>query len=250
MFTKKISPAVLFSLLFLFSNEAFSQKSSLSKWEAGLSLGGYVYQGDLTPNRFGSIETIQPGIGFFGTRIINRMFSARLLFNIARIAGDESIYEYPAWRQERNFSFSTSNKELSLLVHWNIFGSNYDERKYEPYVFGGAGVSVLNVSRNYSRMNAAFFAENAEVQNGLAADIVTPAPRVIPVIPVGAGVRYNLSDRIGINVEGSYRLMRTDYLDGFSKSANPNLKDHYSSISVGASYKFGKKEKYGCPSVN
>src|SRR6187549_1703934 len=105
MFTKKISPAFLFTIVLLISHDAFSQKSSLPKWEAGLSLGGYVYQGDLTPNRFGSIETIQPGIGFFGTRIINRMFSARLLFNIARLAGDESIYKYPAWRQQRNFSF-------------------------------------------------------------------------------------------------------------------------------------------------
>jgi hypothetical protein len=51
-------------------------------------------------------------------------------------------------------------------------------------------------------------------------------------------------------MEGTYRLMRTDYLDGFSKSANPNLKDHYSSITIGAAYKFGNKEKYGCPVAN
>ena len=41
--------------------------------------------------------------------------------------------------------------------------------------------------------------------------------------------------------------MHNDYVDGFSKSANPKLGDHYMSVNIGAAYKFGKKEKYGCP---
>ena len=86
--------------------------------------------------------------------------------------------------------------------------------------------------------------------SGLAVDAVTPTPKVIPVVPVGAGMRYNLSDRIAINGEASYRLMHTDYLDGFSMSANPKLKDHYSSITIGVAYKFGNKEKYSCPVAN
>jgi hypothetical protein len=250
MIVKRITCSALFGFSFLISFDCFSQLSSLPKWEAGLNVGAYLYQGDLTPHRVGSIETIQPGIGISGTRIINRAFSARLMFNMARLAGDESIYKYPDWRQQRNFSFTASIKELSLSLHWNIFGTNYEDVKYEPYVFAGAGATFINVNRNYSKVNLAYFGETSDVQRGLATDIATPTPRVIPVIPVGAGVRYHISDRIVLNLEGSYRLMQTDYLDGFSQSANPGFKDHYSSLTIGAAYKFGRKEKYGCPTAN
>lgn len=250
MFTSKITCSALFGFSFFISNVGFAQKNSLPKYEAGINIGAYIYQGDLTPHRLGSIETVQPGFGISGTRIINSAFSARLLFNMARLVGNESIYKYPDWRQQRNFSFTASVKELTLSLHWNVFGTNYDEVKYEPYVFAGAGASFVNITRNYSKVNLAYFGERSVVQDGLVIDAATPTPRIIPVLPVGAGVRYHISDRIVLNLEAAYRLMRTDYLDGFSQSANPGFKDHYSSITFGAAYKFGSKEKYGCPVAN
>lgn len=222
----------------------------IRKWEAGLNIGGYIYQGDLTPEVHGSITTIRPGIGLSITRIFSSRLSARLLFNIASLAADESIYPFPEWRRHRNFSFQASVKEGSLLLHYNMLGNNFDGRKYEPYIFAGAGISSVSVNRNYSRIDPAYFSENSEVQQGLAIDAVAPSTMVIPVVPVGGGVRYNLSDRMSINVEAAYRFMNNDYLDGFSVAANPNLKDHYTSISIGAAYKFGGKEKYGCPGMN
>ena len=245
MCATKITSITLF-FIFLFS-DGIGQVKTLPKYELGLNIGGYIYQGDLTPHRFGSIETIKPGIGISGTRIISRAFSARLLFNIAKLKGDEAIYKNSDYRPQRAFAFTTPVKELSLLLHWNILKSNYDERKFEPYLFAGAGLSFVKINRDYSRLDAAMFGDGSEVATGLAADLATRTPRTIPVLPVGAGLRYNLSDRIALNTEASYRLMRTDYLDGFSKAANPKLKDHYSSITIGAAYKFGKKDKYGCP---
>lgn len=246
----KFSCLVFTGILFFDSFNGYSQLSVRPKWEAGINLGGYFYQGDLTPHRFGSIETIQPGFGLSVTRILSKSFSARILFNMARLVGDESIYKHPEWRQERNFSFNASVKELTLLFHWNVIGNNYDERKIEPYLFAGGGIAVLNIQRNYSRFNANYFGENPDLANGLAIDASTPTPRLLPVVPVGGGVRYNLSDKIAINVEGAYRLMHSDYLDGFSISANPKFKDHFSSISIGLAYKFGKKDKYRCPASN
>lgn len=250
MFATKNTCYVLICVAALSSNRSYSQLSSVPRWEAGINAGAYIYQGDLTPHRFGSIETTMPGFGISGTRIISRLFSARLMFNMAWLHANESIYKYPDWRQQRNLAFSASMKELTATFHWNIFGTNYtDDVRYEPYVFAGAGVSFSNISRDYSRINLAYFGESSDVQRGLAVDAVTPAPRVIPVVPVGAGVRYHISDRIVLNLEGTYRLMHNDYLDGFSQVANPKLKDHYSSLTIGAAYKFGKKEKYGCPSL-
>lgn len=246
--TKFTIPSFICAVL-LIPYESFSQQAAKPRWEAGIHAGGFIYQGDLTPHFPGSIETIMPGAGIYVTRIINPSFSARLQYNYARLAADESIYTTPAYRKQRNFLFNASVNEISLLVQWNIFSSNYDERKFEPYLFAGAAASILNISRDYSRFNPAYFGEVSTVVTGLAVDAVTPLPRVIPVVPVGAGLRYNLSSRLAINGEVSYRLMRTDYLDGFSMSADPNQKDHYASITIGIAYKFGNKDKYGCPAV-
>ncbi len=246
MVIKNITTVIIcFSTVFF--NEVFSQKASLPKYEVGINAGAYMYQGDLTTHRIGSVETILPGFGISGTRIINKAFSARLMFNMAWLAGNESIYAYPKFRQQRNFSFAASVKELGLSVHWNILGTNYADVKFEPYVFACAGVSFVNITRNYSAVNLAYFDELSPVRQGLVTDASTPTPKVLPVVPVGAGMRYHISDRIVLNLEGTYRLMNTDYLDGFSYAANPKLKDHYSSLTIGASYKFGSKDKYSCP---
>lgn len=242
----KMTCSAIVGFSFFISYDGYSQR--IPTYEAGINLGAYMYQGDLTPHRLGAIETIRPGIGIFGTRIINKSFSARLMFVAAKLAADESIYPVPDWRQQRNFSFDGTVKELTVSFHWNIFGTNYDDARYEPYVFVGVGGSMTSTNRNYSRVNWNYFGENSEVQTGLAADLTTSTRRIIPVAPVGAGVRYHISDRIVLNLEGAYRFMRNDYLDGFSKSANPGLNDHYMSLTIGAAYKFyGGKEKVGCP---
>jgi OOP family OmpA-OmpF porin len=247
MLAAGITRSAVCSLSFFISYGALAQKDVIPKYEAGINAGIYLYQGDLTPHHIGSIETIQPGIGIFGTRIINTSFSVRLMFITASLAADESIYKYPAWRQQRNFSFAASVKELGLSLHWNISGTNYYDVKYEPYVFAGAAVSVINTNSNYSRVNWAYFGETSELGDGLAVDVARPSQKIIPAVPIGAGVRYHLSKKIVLNLESCYRLMHSDYVDGFSKSANPGLSDHYLSITMGAAYKFGNKEKYGCP---
>lgn len=250
MIVSKLTCPSFFSILFFISADGYSQLSRVPKWEAGIQVGAFMYQGDLTPHPVGSIETVRPGIGITGTRILNRSFAVRAMFILAGLAADESVYKYPDWRQQRNFSFSASVKELSLSLHWNVLGTGYDDVKYEPYVFAGAGASFVSVSRNYSRVNYTYFGEKSTVQQGLVIDAAASSQQVIPVVPVGAGLRYHVSERIVLNLEGSYRFMHNDYLDGFSFSANPGFRDHYSSLTIGAAYKFGGKEKYGCPSAN
>ncbi len=251
MCIKKITACFFTSLFILASAKSFGQVRSLPTYELGLNAGGYLYQGDLTPHRFGSVETIRYGLGISLARIISRSFSARLQFNIAGLRGADSVYSNPEYRKQRSFSFTTPLKEAAILLQWNILGSNYNERKFEPYLFAGAGAGFLKIKRDYSRLNRAYFGEVSDIYTGLAADTAVALPRTLAVIPVGAGLRYNVSYRLAVNAEASYRLMNSDYLDGFSKAVNPTYKDHFSSATVGISYKFGKRENYGCPtSVN
>jgi len=220
----------------------------LSRYEVGLSGGVMVYQGDLTPETAGSYRTMKPQVALHVYRILSPAFSLRLNINRGKLYGNDAKYANPEWRRQRNFSFTTPVTELSVQAVWSFLPSNTS--RFSPYLFAGAGVSFLNISRDWSNIAENIFAEGGEVQTGLVKDAATPLPRAIPVIPVGAGVRYSLNDRFSLIGESSYRFSKTDYLDGFSQSANPDKNDHYLSHSIGIIYSFFKKTKaLGCPVV-
>ena len=214
----------------------------------GLNAGAYIYQGDLTPDPLGSLKTPSMGMNLYAEKPLNSFLSARINISIAKLKGDDSKYASPSWRKQRNFMFTTPLKELSALLVWNILGRNYEDRGIMPYVFSGAGISFLKIKKDYSRLNGAFFGESPQIANGLLLDNAAGTPRKLLNIPVGIGARYPLSGRISLNMEMAYRFIFTDYLDGFSQSANPKRKDHYHSTSIGLIYKFGKTNNaIGCP---
>jgi opacity protein-like surface antigen len=243
----KTTAFVLFSILFI-TGKSYAQ--FYKDMSVGINAGAYIYQGDLTPERIGSFRTMQPGFSLFVKKPINYFLAARLHMSFARLKGDDSRYSKPEYRQQRNFYFTSPVKEFSAQLVWNIRGRNYDDYGIMPYVFSGAGISFINVKKDYSRMDTKVFEESSDVVNGLAVDNARGTPRALLAVPVGVGAEYPLSDRFSVNIETSYRFIFTDYLDGFSQSANPKLQDHYHSTSAGVIYKFGKKDKgIGCPVV-
>ena len=245
----RITVIVFFASLFITNNVAAQFYKDMS---VGLNVGAYVYQGDLTPERFGSFKTIQPGISVFAKKPINHFLAARLHISLARLVGDESRYNNPTYRKQRNCYFSSPVAELSWQLVWDIRGRNYDEQGIMPYVFSGAGVTFLSVSKDYSRMDPVIFTHGSEVVTGLAIDNAHGTPRAILAVPVGVGARYPISERLSVNLETSYRFIFTDYLDGFSQAAGPKYYDHYHSTSAGIIYKFGKNSRnkgIGCPVI-
>ncbi|MBS1653883.1 MAG: hypothetical protein JSU05_03485 [Bacteroidetes bacterium] len=245
---QKHTTLIVFLFFALFKNG--KAQTGLGKYELGGSLGTYIYQGDLTPSRLGSFKTMKPGLSLFGSRILSNSFSIRANLSFAHLKGDDSKYSTPAYRQLRNFYFTTPVTELSATAVWNVLGKNYTDGRtgrFSPYVFAGAGLSLVHIKRDWSRLDTHTFGATSDIQQGLNIDMQRSTPRVLPVLPVGAGVRYWLSPRIDIMAETSYRLMFTDYLDGFSYSANPNRNDHYHSTSVGIIYKLWNKNTLACP---
>jgi len=216
----------------------------------GLNAGIYVYQGDLTPDPLGSFRTIKPGLSLFVKKPLNHFLAARILMSFASLQGNDSRYSKPGYRQQRNFYFFSPLKEFSGQIIWNIRGRNYDDYGIMPYIFTGAGVSVVRIRKDYSRMDPVVFKESSDVFTGLAIDNAQGTPHALFSVPVGVGAEYPLSERFSVNIETSYRFVFTDYLDGFSQSANPKLKDHYHSTSAGLIYKFGNRIRgIGCPVV-
>lgn len=238
------------ALMFVSGNIYFlNAQIDLSKYEVGLSGGVFVYQGDLTPEKLGAYKTLKPQLALHLYRKISPSFSIRLNINRGKLYANEALYTKPDWRQQRNFNFTTPVTELSVQGVWNFLENKFP--RFSPYAFAGAGFAFLNIKRDWSNFNAAYFGDGAAVTSGLAIDAAKKLPRITPVVPVGGGVRYYLNNRFSFLGETSYRLNFTDYLDGFSMAANPKKNDHYFSHSVGVMYSFVKKDKtMGCPTVS
>lgn len=218
------------------------------EYEFGVNLGFLLYQGDLTPEKSGSFKTQKIELGLHASRILGPFFSLRTNLAFGKLKGDDAKYSTPEFRQQRNFNFTSPVFEVSELLVWNVTGKNYADKGFSPYLFAGAGVSFLKIKRDWSNINTNYFpVELSEIWTGLAADSVHKLPRLIPVIPVGAGIKYFITPQWAVNAEASYRVDFSDYIDGFSEAANPTKKDHYSIYSVGLIYRTGKKSKLGCP---
>jgi len=228
------------------------QTALIPKYEIGVNAGAIIYQGDLTPYALGSLNTMKPVFGFYGTRNLNSRHAIRLQIMRGWLKGDDAKYDIPSWRQQRNFNFKTPVTEISGLFVWNLIGLKPNEAgiiNFSPYFFGGIGYSFLKIKRDWSRFNVAHFASQTTILNGLTEDINHDVPKGIIVFPVGAGVRYGINEKLSFTLEGSYRLTGTDHLDGFSKAANPNMNDHYYTLTAGLIYSFGKRNKFDCPVI-
>jgi len=246
---RAFSAFCLFIFTFFIAN---SQSSLIPKYEIGVHLGTFIYQGDLTPNDLGAFNTMKPGFGVSGTRNLNSHYAVRFQLLQGWLKGDDATYENPAWRQQRNFNFTTPVTELSLQVVRNIIGLMPNEAgiiNFSPYVFAGLSYSFLKIKRDWSKFNYSHFAGEPAVINGLTEDINHKVPKSIFSIPIGLGVRYGISEKLSFSLEGTYRILNTDYLDGFSQAANPDLNDHYHTLMVGLIYSFGKRNRFDCPKI-
>lgn len=221
--------------------------------ELGAGPGVFIYQGDLTPERMGSYRNLKPGVVLSAAKIISPYFSVRLNVSAGTLRGDETKYENPEYRKFRAFAFRSPVLELSPQLVWNPLARNYVVKGFSPYIFSGAAVNFLRIQRDYSGYDPAYFGDGSDIPQRIAADEQQRLPRVRLAIPVGAGIRYNISNSIAVNAETTYRFLSTDYLDGFSQAANPEKNDHYQTISAGLIYRWGKirngKSQLGCPVV-
>jgi opacity protein-like surface antigen len=223
-----------------------AQYSDISPWELGLHAGTLVYQGDLATDRFGFLHTLKPAIGVSISRKLGPYFSLRGNLLLGKLVVDETKQSKPAYHQTRRFQFRAPITELSAMLLWNIPGE--DAHKLTYYLMGGAGLTFTKVRRDWSRMDTTNWDVRSAFAVGLAADTVHFTPRIVPVLPLGAGLRYQINPSWSVNAETVYRFTPSDYLDGFSQSVNAKTKDRYYGISIGVSYRLGA-DKYRCPSV-
>lgn len=241
MLKVSICPVAFVSAI-LFSTT--SVNAQLPRFEVGLSGGMYVYQGDLTSNPLGSFKTMSKGFGISVGKPITDALTARFVFNFSKLRGDDTKYS-PEYRQYRAFKFTDGVKELSLQAQYKIFAGRAP--RLQPYLFAGVGLSFMKIARDISGFTPSYFSDAENLATRIAEDMAA-TPKSTLVAPLGVGVMYGLSPKFSLTSELSYRLTRSDYIDGFSVAANPKRKDHYSSATIGIVYHVGRSAKgIGCP---
>ena len=215
----------------------------------GVGTGTMIYQGGLTPNWYGSRHNLKPSITLFASTVLDEHFSLRANYASGSISGNDAWYSSPGWRQERNFSFHSTVNELSGMLTWNVIGIPHhtDHKKLIGYLLGGAGLDFVHISRDWSHLIRSDFPASSFVITGLATDSAHRLPKILPVIPLGGGVRYNYNANFTFFGEAVYRMVLVNYMDGFHYATDPGKKEHYYSISIGISYLIRSK---GIPCPN
>jgi len=198
----------LFLPIFLFAQHA----------EFGIMGGTSHYFGDLSPksHRLSAGKTHLMG-GAFLKYNINNFVAIRIGGNYGKLSADDAKSNIES-QQTRNLSFESKLIEGSLIGEFNILGYQpYNlARPFSPYIF--AGVAFFN------------FKPQAELNGGMV-DLQPlgtegqglaeyPERKLYQLtqfsIPVGAGIKYALTDQINLGFEIGIRKTFTDYIDDVS----------------------------------
>jgi len=238
---KFIPKIVLVTCILFLSTEQTQAQINHYHFEAGVNTGTLLYQGDLVSSQLGSFKGSKPMLQLWLAKPFSPYLSWRASLLFGSVSADESRFSTPFWKQLRNFSFSSPVTEFNAAIQFNFYGDNGQETYHTltPYLVAGAGLAFLNVKRDWSRLDTTAFNSKSQTQTGLGSDTLHALPRVLPVIPIGAGVRWIVNPRFSVNAEATMRFSFSDYIDGFSYAANSKANDNYLGLSLGVSFVLG-----------
>jgi hypothetical protein len=188
-----------------------------SQLQVGLFGGVSNYLGDMTDKPYKNSK------GAFGItagyQILNRV-NLRAGFTVAKVGGADSLATKEDVRL-RNTSFQSNISEFSLVAELNIFDMDY--LRWSPYVFGGLAVFHFD-PYTFDRQNNKVYLQPLSTEGqGLPGYPQKPYSLTQLAIPFGGGIKYNISDKVGLAFEVGLRKLFTDYLDDVSGNyADPN----------------------------
>jgi opacity protein-like surface antigen len=177
-------------------------------WEIGGGIGGAGYMGDLNLNN--PVKISGPSISGFFKRNFNGYLSARLNATLGTISAADSNSNSQQFRN-RNLSFTTPLREISLMGEFNFMSYIPDagKNKFTPYIYLGLGVVNYEPTTIYNGKK--YYLKDLETEGEQK-----QYPKIAFSIPYGAGVKYNIWNKFTLGAEIGYRNPNTDYLDDVS----------------------------------
>lgn len=189
------------------AKSAYQHKNHHGTFSFMAGLGVCSYYGDLKDNRtdLWAKPSTQLGVQY---RVNNRLhFRSEVLWY--RISGADSLNDLSTGIYDRNLSFQADNFEWNVVSVFHLFNkySNAHKTFINPYVFGGVGITTNNAKAEY---NGELYKLRLLETEGVS------YKSYAPVVPLGVGVAFHLSDNWDALLEWGYRITFTDYLDDVS----------------------------------
>lgn len=188
--------------------------------EFGLTLGAAHYFGDL--NTRANINRPKPAVGIFYKKQFNNYLGVRVSAHYAQL-GYSDIYSKSDYQQRRNLSFNSDIFEVAVQGDFNFFkfvpGDPY--YSFTPFVTIGVGAFSYNPYAFYQGNKVYLRPLGTEGQNLEYVDAASgktrkPYGSMAVCFPIGAGIKYNISNNINLSFQIAHRLTLTDYLDDVS----------------------------------
>ena len=171
----------------------------------------------------------------------------RLNYWGSEISGqDATLIELPG-HDLRDYSFTSPIKELSLVLEYDLIGKKRWQNKegeslkatggsfrraISPYLFGGAGLSFTNPVVDFGDSPLSEN-ESEDIDNTKTTNFQ---------IPIGGGIRFDLTPTVYVSAEASSRVPINDYLEGISDSANPEKNDSYQFIGMNLGFRISSRD--------
>ena len=228
--------------------------SSNGRWEIGLNGGPMNFLGDLGGNRgkgtLGPKDNNIPVTNFIGGISASyypvEWLGFRAAFNIGEMEGDDRLIrqDRPAdtWegaRKYRNLTFRSPLTEayVGVEIYPTAFISlrnNWGLPRFRPYLIGGIGVFQFNPQGLYVAPNGAeswVDLRPLRIEGQGMRETGKPMYSTTSYcIPMGVGIKYDITERLTFGIEIIHRVTGSDYIDDVSdRYINPNLYANYMS---------------------
>lgn len=217
----------LFSILLfaLASYQGTAQRMS----EVGPFAGVSYYLGDLNLNKHFFLS--QPAVGIVHRYILNSHFAIKNSFLYGSVYGDDSKSNNPV-QMNRNLHFRSSIFDIATEIEFNFlpFDGPEGERVragseqyyFAPFVFIGISLFSFNPKANYNGIWFELQPLGTEGQGTIAYLDKKKYSLAQISIPIGAGIKYDISKKVNLAFEWGIRKTFTDYIDDVSTTyANP-----------------------------
>ena len=227
---------ISFSILSTSYSQAFLFGEKV-KWEVGLNFGPSFFLGDLGGNSGKGTNDVKD-INFEFTKFMKGAFitmypknwvGLRLAADVTYLEGSDDIINTTGinelWRKQRNLDFKTTIFEgyIALEIFPTMLLSRLSE--YEPRLrpYGLAGIGVFHFNPKGSITDASgnktwYYLQPLRLEGQGMPEYPYSKPYKLTQIniPLGAGLKYFVTDRINVSMEVLYRKTFTDYIDDVS----------------------------------
>lgn len=222
------------------SDVVFEVGASLNAMNCLTDLGGKKGVGKKFLKDFNFGQTQASG-GLFISALYRDAIALRLEGTYGRLSGQDevlrSVTDIAKQRYNRNLNFRTFIFEGSLLAEIhplfivnNYYGRDEEPPRYSPYLVGGVGYFSFSPEGTLPGTDSYVSLQPLHTEGqGFPTYPDRSNYKLQQInIPVGAGIKYELSSQFNVRLESIYRILNTDYLDDLStRYIDPEEFDKY-----------------------